>query len=132
MSKLHIMDNDGNTEHFQLLMEQESAGTQRFFARIGGWLQALDNGSLLIVDEIERSRHPLLTTHDALLLDLFFKEGIRFGLLKRMKISARDICRAVLVQSHLSEVRKHGRDETGVQSEQGKAAQKAGDHLHYL
>lgn len=72
MSKLHIMDNDGNTEHFQLLMEQESAGTQRFFARIGGWLQALDNGSLLIVDEIERSMHPLLTTHDALLLDLNF------------------------------------------------------------
>ena len=94
MSKLHIMDNDGNTEHFQLLMEQESAGTQRFFARIGGWLQALDNGSLLIVDEMERSMHPLLTrrliemiqdsaintngtqllftTHDALLLDLNF------------------------------------------------------------
>lgn len=72
MSKLQIMDYEGNTEHFQLLMEQESAGTQRFFARIGGWLQALDNGSLLIVDEIERSMHPLLTTHDALLLDLNF------------------------------------------------------------
>ena len=89
-----MIDDDGNTEHFQLLMEQESAGTQRFFARIGGWLQALDNGSLLIVDEIERSMHPLLTrrliemiqdsaintngtqllftTHDALLLDLNF------------------------------------------------------------
>ena len=56
-----MIDDNGNTEHFQLLMEQESAGTQRFFARIGGWLQALDNGSLLIVDEIERSMHPLLT-----------------------------------------------------------------------
>lgn len=89
-----MIDDNGNTEHFQLLMEQESAGTQRFFARIGGWLQALDNGSLLIVDEIERSMHPLLTrrliemiqdsaintngtqllftTHDALLLDLNF------------------------------------------------------------
>lgn len=87
-----IIDEEGNTEHFQLLMDQESAGTQRFFSRIGGWLQALENGSLLVVDEIERSMHPLLTrrliemvqdsstntsgaqllftTHDVLLLDL--------------------------------------------------------------
>lgn len=89
-----VIDDNGNVEHFQLLMEQESAGTQCFFSRIGGWLQALENGSLLIVDEIERSMHPLLTrrliemiqdsdintksaqllftTHDALLLDLGF------------------------------------------------------------
>ena len=75
-------------------MEQESSGTQRFFSRIGGWLQALDSGSLLVVDEIEASMHPLLTrrliemvqdssvntngaqllftTHDAILLDLDF------------------------------------------------------------
>ena len=42
-------------------MEQESAGTQHFFTRIGGWLQALENGALLVVDEIEDSLHPLLT-----------------------------------------------------------------------
>lgn len=87
-----IIDEEGNIDHFQLLMDQESSGTQRFFSRIGGWLQALENGSLLVVDEIERSMHPLLTrrliemvqdssintsgaqllftTHDALLLDL--------------------------------------------------------------
>lgn len=87
-----IIDENGETQHFQLLMDQESSGTQRFFSRIGGWLQALENGSLLVVDEIERSMHPLLTrrliemvqdrsintngaqllftTHDALLLDL--------------------------------------------------------------
>lgn len=87
-----VIDEEGNIDHFQLLMDQESAGTQRFFSRIGGWLQALENGSLLVVDEIERSMHPLLTrrliemvqdssintsgaqllftTHDALLLDL--------------------------------------------------------------
>ena len=87
-----IIDEEGNIDHFQLLMDQESSGTQRFFSRIGGWLQALENGSLLVVDEIERSMHPLLTrrliemvqdssintsgaqllftTHDALLLGL--------------------------------------------------------------
>lgn len=89
-----IVGEDGSLEHFQLLMEQESSGTQRFFSRIGGWLQALENGALLVVDEIEDSLHPLLTkrliemvqdsnlntegaqllftTHDAMLLDLTF------------------------------------------------------------
>ena len=89
-----IIHEDGSVEHFQLLMDQESAGTQHFFARIGGWLQALENGALLLVDEIEDSLHPLLTkrliemvqdkavntkgaqllftTHDAMLLDLNF------------------------------------------------------------
>lgn len=89
-----IINEDGTTEYFQLLMEQESVGTQHFFASIGGWLQALENGALLVVDEIEDSLHPLLTkrliemvqdkavntkgaqliftTHDAMLLDLNF------------------------------------------------------------
>lgn len=89
-----IVNEDGTIDSFQLLMEQESVGTQHFFARIGGWLQALDDGALLIVDEIEDSLHPLLTrrliemihdkvvnakgaqliftTHDAMLLDLNF------------------------------------------------------------
>jgi len=89
-----IINENGTTEYFQLFMEQESAGTQHFFSRIGGWLQALENGALLAVDEIEDSLHPLLTrrliemvqdkaintkgaqllftTHDAMLLDLNF------------------------------------------------------------
>lgn len=89
-----IINDDGSVEYFQLLMDQESTGTKNFFARIGGWLQALENGALLVVDEIEDSLHPLLTkrliemvqdrniningtqllftTHDAMLLDLSF------------------------------------------------------------
>jgi AAA15 family ATPase/GTPase len=89
-----VIGADGSVEHFQLLMDQESSGTQRFFSRIGGWLQTLENGALLVVDEIEDSLHPLLTkrliemvqdntintegaqllftTHDAMLLDLTF------------------------------------------------------------
>lgn len=89
-----IINEDGSVEYFQLMMEQESSGTQHFFTRIGGWLQALENGALLVVDEIEDSLHPLLTrrlvemvqdknvntkgaqllftTHDAMLLDLNF------------------------------------------------------------
>ncbi len=89
-----ILDEDGNAEYFNLFMEQESVGTQHFFARIGGWLDALDKGELLVVDEIEDCLHPLLTrrliemfqdktvntkgaqliftTHDVMLLDLSF------------------------------------------------------------
>ena len=98
-----IINEDGTIEYFQLLMEQESVGTQHFFARIGGWLQALENGALLVVDEIEDSLHPLLTrrliemvqdkvinnngaqliftTHDAMLLDLklFRRDQIWFA-----------------------------------------------------
>lgn len=89
-----VIGEDGSMDYFQLLMDQESSGTQRFFSRIGGWLQALEDGALLVVDEIEDSLHPLLTkrliemvqdntintegaqllftTHDAMLLDLTF------------------------------------------------------------
>lgn len=89
-----IIDEYGEASYFDLPMEQESAGTQRFFSRIGNWLNALDNGSLLVIDEIEHSMHPLLTkrliemiqdssvnvngaqllfaTHDVILLDLNF------------------------------------------------------------
>lgn len=94
MTTHRILREDESVEYFQLSMDQESAGTQHFFARIGGWLQALENGALLVVDEIEDSLHPLLTkrlvemvqdktvntngaqllftTHDAMLLDLDF------------------------------------------------------------
>lgn len=99
----NIGDKDGSSKNFNLLMEQESAGTQRFFARIGVFLSALDNGALLIVDELEASMHPLLTrrliemmqdkninrngaqllftTHDAMLLDLdlFRRDQIWFA-----------------------------------------------------
>ncbi len=89
-----VINNDGTTEYFLLPMEMESSGTQRFFACIGGWIEALEKGALLVVDEIEDSLHPLLTkrliemlqdktintngaqliftTHDAMLLDLNF------------------------------------------------------------
>ena len=50
-------------KQYPLLLTQESQGTQRFFSRIGSWIQALETGGVLIVDEIEASLHPLLTRH---------------------------------------------------------------------
>jgi hypothetical protein len=44
-----------------LPLERESKGTQRFFAHIGPWIDALEKGGVLFVDEIEASLHPILT-----------------------------------------------------------------------
>ena len=40
--------------------DEESAGTQRFFALIGPWIDILDNGYTVFIDEIETSLHPIL------------------------------------------------------------------------
>jgi uncharacterized protein len=44
-----------------LLEEEESNGTQRFFAIIGPVLESLARGDLIVVDELDCSMHPLLT-----------------------------------------------------------------------
>jgi AAA15 family ATPase/GTPase len=49
-------------------LEAESKGTQRFFALIGSWLDALDQGQLLVIDELDCSMHPLLSRK---LIELF-------------------------------------------------------------
>lgn len=40
--------------------DEESAGTRRFFALIGPWMDILENGYTVFVDEIETSLHPVL------------------------------------------------------------------------
>jgi len=39
---------------------EESAGTRRFFSLIGPWLDILDHGYTVIIDELETSLHPIL------------------------------------------------------------------------
>ena len=89
---IHKSEGDDSHKIRSLPLEQESKGTQRFFARIGPWIYALEKGGILFVDEIEASLHPMLTrrlveivqnpsintshaqliftTHDVMLLDL--------------------------------------------------------------
>lgn len=40
--------------------KEESAGTRRFFSLIGPWLDILDKGYTVFIDEIETSLHPVL------------------------------------------------------------------------
>ncbi len=64
VSAVHqLNDAGGKQNYYTLLLGQESVGTQRFFARIGLWMDAIDSGAVLIVDEIEASMHPLFTRH---------------------------------------------------------------------
>jgi hypothetical protein len=58
---------DGEAVRFDFL-EVESNGTQRFFALVGPWLNALEQGTLLVIDELDCSLHPLLTRN---LVELF-------------------------------------------------------------
>lgn len=61
---LHRVDD----ELVPLTPAQESEGTRTWFAYVGPVLQALQRGSLLVVDELDRSLHPALS---AQLLALF-------------------------------------------------------------
>ena len=63
-----ITSENGKTTQFTLRLDQESAGTKRFISHIGEYLTALDNGGVLIVDDIESNLHPLLTKY---LVELF-------------------------------------------------------------
>ena len=87
---IHKM-NDSDHETYELNMDEESDGTQRLFEMSGPWLDVLEKGEILIVDELDRSLHPVLskalikmfnnpeinknnaqlifTTHDTTLLD---------------------------------------------------------------
>jgi AAA15 family ATPase/GTPase len=49
--------------------DEESAGTRRFFSLIGPWIETLEEGNVLFIDEIETSLHPILVAE---LLKLLF------------------------------------------------------------
>ncbi len=56
--------------------DRESAGTHRFFALIGPWLDILENGYTVCIDEIETSMHPIMVRE---LLKLIFSETENTG-----------------------------------------------------
>lgn len=50
----------GTEELVALEADDESEGTMRLFAFAGPWLDVLDNGHVLLVDELNNSMHPLI------------------------------------------------------------------------
>ena len=63
---MHLSSDSG--EEVPLEITEESAGTRKLFALAGPWLDVLDNGLVLFVDELDTSLHPLLVRF---LLNLF-------------------------------------------------------------
>ncbi|MFP4147280.1 MAG: AAA family ATPase [Halorhodospira sp.] len=56
-------ESQGTGAQMQLPLGDESAGTQRLFSWAGPWLDVLDRGMILFVDELDNSMHPLLVRH---------------------------------------------------------------------
>ena len=52
-------DWNADTVHY-LELDEESDGTQRLFSLAGPWLDVIDNNRVIVVDELDRSMHPLL------------------------------------------------------------------------
>ncbi len=67
---LHRLSVSEDTVAFSL-KKDESNGTQRFFGIIGPILNALDQGDVLVVDELDCSMHPRLTRK---LVEMFHSE----------------------------------------------------------
>jgi len=56
--KMFHKDNSGNK--IPLDLKEESDGTQKLFAFIGPWLDSLENGHVLLIDELHDNFHPLM------------------------------------------------------------------------
>ena len=54
-------DVDGKPVVFDF--DEESGGTQKFFSFAGPWIDVLENGSVLLVDELHDNLHPKLVKH---------------------------------------------------------------------
>ena len=57
---LFMHPSSDNGEDVALDFDEESAGTRKLFALAGPWLDVLDKGFVLFVDELDTSLHPLL------------------------------------------------------------------------
>ncbi len=58
-TKIHIVHTDG----IRFDLHQESSGTQKLFFLIGVWLDVIEKGYTLILDELQNSLHPKLVEH---------------------------------------------------------------------
>ncbi|SGZ97625.1 FIG00486859: hypothetical protein [Bathymodiolus thermophilus thioautotrophic gill symbiont] len=56
------LSNDGNIVSFDF-QDQESDGTQKLFMLSGPWLDVLENGYCLVMDELHNSLHPKLVAY---------------------------------------------------------------------
>lgn len=61
--ELKFMKRDDQNDMIPFEVEEESDGTRRLFSFAGPWLDALDGGRVLVVDELNSNLHPLLVNY---------------------------------------------------------------------
>ena len=64
-----VQDTNGNALSYALNMAEESDGTNSYFKLIGVVKKALDQGTLLVTDDMDAHLHPLLARHLVSLFD---------------------------------------------------------------
>ena len=57
------LDKEGNEIRIAFALEEESKGTRKMFNLAGPFIDVLTNGRLLLIDEFERSLHPILVRY---------------------------------------------------------------------
>jgi len=70
VSSFHRSVETGDPVAFEL--SEESHGTQKLFDAAGAWLNVLNNGEVLVVDELDTSMHPLMTRF---IVELFHRQS---------------------------------------------------------
>lgn len=60
ISDIHFLHKTDTGESIPFHISNESDGTQKLFAFAGPWLDVLDKGRILFVDELDTSLHPLM------------------------------------------------------------------------
>lgn len=71
-----VQDAEGNISFYTLNMVEESDGTNSYFKLIGVVKRTLDQGMLLVIDEMDAHPHPLLTKHLVSLFNLTVMNSI--------------------------------------------------------
>lgn len=70
VSSFHKSVETGEPVAFEL--SDESDGTQKLFEAAGAWLNVLNNGEVLVIDELDTSLHPLMTRF---IVELFHRQS---------------------------------------------------------
>lgn len=60
---VHLVHQDPGGRPVELGLDEESDGTQKMFALAGPWIDVLENGRVVVVDELHDNLHPMLVRH---------------------------------------------------------------------
>ena len=63
ISEVHLVHQDSAGQPVELELDEESDGTQKMFALAGPWVDVLENGHVVVVDELHDNLHPILVRH---------------------------------------------------------------------